>query len=208
MCPFILNYVYTGISWDCLACFIKLLVFCCSWLAALAESSASYFLRHKPCARLSPASIGPSVGSISRGLCFLSSGSRRSHASSGAEFECEDLRGLPVRSLPDPRLLVCLRSQVPDRLLRLPLPGLADHPPHTSQPYCLWPPTQQEGLRILLLRLPLDEAPCTGLSIWLWERSPLGPDSITQGTGWILISGSEDSGVTQAAEVPLLPASV
>ena len=46
-----------------------------------------------------------------------------------------------------------------------PFPGPADHLPHTSQPYCLWPPTQQEGLRILLLRLPLDEAPCTGLSI-------------------------------------------
>ena len=131
MCPFILNYVYTGMSRDCLACFIKLLVFCCSWLAALAESSASYFLRHKPCARSSPASTGPSVGSFSRGLCFLSSGSCRSHASSGAEFEFEDLRGFPVPSLPDPRLLARLHCQVPNRLLRLPFPRAGRSPaPH------------------------------------------------------------------------------
>lgn len=164
MCPFFLNYVYRGMSRDCLACFIKLLVFCCYWLAALADSSASYFLHLMHCERLSPTSIGPSVASRSYGLCSVL-GVRRSQGSRGAEFEGEDLRGLPTPCLPDPRLLAHLCRRVPDQLLWLPLPGPATHLPHTSQPSCLWPPTRQEGLRILLPRLPLDEAPRTGLSI-------------------------------------------
>lgn len=207
MCPFILNYVYRGVSLDCLACFIKLLVFCCSWLAALADSSASYFLRHRPCARLSPASTGLSVASVSCGLffSFLGVAAQRKQWSRVWVWgpPSPPRPHSPRPSAPRPPLLPSpgpAPPASPAQAGRSPAPHIPAFLPVAVNP--------AGGLADSLATSALGWGPCTGLSIWLWERSPLGPDDITQGAGWILISDPEDSGITRATEVPLLPASV
>lgn len=155
MCPFILELRYRGMSLGLSACFTKLLVFCCSWLAALADSSASYFFAPQTQVRLEPLPLARPVASCGLFFSFLGVAL---NASSGAEFECEDLRRLPVPTLPDPRLLAppllpspgSAPPASPARAGRSPAPRIPAFLPVTVNP--------AGGLWILLLRLPLDEA--------------------------------------------------
>lgn len=190
-------------SRDCLACFTKLLVFCCSWPCPC-WFVCLLFLAPQTFVWLFPPSTGPSVASVSVGLFFLISGSRPQRK----QWSRVWVWGPPSPSRSHsprpsaPRPPCC---QVPDRLLQLPLPGPADHLPHASQPSCLWLSTQQGACGFSCYVCLLDEAPALALASDSGSGHLWGLDDTTQGAGWILISDPEDSGITRATEVPLSP---